>query len=244
MKSSKKSESIRPQNSVAAVFRKIAAMMILSPRLAPVLRLLGAAAVLLCADSTLFADTPYDLLIRNGTIVDGSGNPWFRGDVAVRGERIVAVGRVPPGTAKREIDAKGLVVAPGFIDIHSHSDFLLLEDGHAQSKIRQGVTTEVLGEGSSAGPALGKLDARRASVRGQTVQWTTLGGYFDTLERAGVSVNVASYVGLGTVWQCVMGNSFERPTAAQLDEMKAIVDQAMKEGAVGLSSMLAMPPGS
>lgn len=191
------------------------------------------------------SDEPaYDLVIRHGKIIDGSGNPWFYGDVAVCGDRIVAVGRVPDKPAKRTLDARGLVVAPGFIDMHSHSDFVLLEDGHAQSKIRQGVTTEVLGEGSSAGPALGKLDARRATVRGETVEWTTLGGYFDTLERAGVSVNVASYVGLGTVWQCVMGNSFERPTDAQLDEMKAIVDQAMKEGAVGLSSMLAMPPGS
>src|SRR5437762_11287620 len=203
MKSSKKSESIRPQNSVAAVFRKIAAMMILSPRLAPVLRLLGAAAVLLCADSTLFADTPYDLLIRNGTIVDGSGNPWFRGDVAVRGERIVAVGRVPPGTAKREIDAKGLVVAPGFIDVHSHSDDLLLEDGHAQSKIRQGVTTEILGEGNSAGPSRGQLKPRAFRAPRLTLQWDTLGGYFDAIDKAGVSVNVASYVGLSTVWECV-----------------------------------------
>src|SRR3954447_20012680 len=93
------------------------------------------------------ADEPaYDLLIRGGTVVDGSGNPWFRGDVAVRGDRVVAVGRVPPATARRTIDATGLVVAPGFIDMHSHSDRLLLEDGHAQGKVRQGVTTEVLGE--------------------------------------------------------------------------------------------------
>src|SRR5258707_14407391 len=116
--------------------------------------------------SAVRAEEPaFDLLIRNGTIVDGSGNPWFRGDVAVRGERIVAVGRVPPGQAKREIDAKGLVVAPGFIDMHSHSDYLLLEDGDAQSKIRQGVTTEILGEGQSAGPNKGKLAPKRATVR-------------------------------------------------------------------------------
>src|SRR5436305_1759160 len=121
----------------------------------------------------------YDLVVRNGTVVDGTGNPWFRGDVAVRGDRIVAVGRVPPGKAKREIDAKGLVVAPGFIDMHSHSDFLLLEDGDAQSKIRQGVTTEVLGEGSSAGPAQGQLPARRAKAGDKGLRWTTLGGYFD-----------------------------------------------------------------
>src|SRR4051812_40587317 len=99
------------------------------------------------------ADEPaYDLLIRGGTVVDGTGNPWFHGDVAIRGDRVVAVGRVPAGAARRTIDAAGLVVAPGFIDMHSHSDLLLLEDGHAQGKVRQGVTTEVLGEGTSAGP--------------------------------------------------------------------------------------------
>src|SRR5436309_8248632 len=108
------------------------------------------AGLLLCSHA---AEEPaYDLLVRNGGSVDGTGNPWFQGDLAIRGDRIVAVGRVPAGKAKREIDAKGLIVAPGFIDMHSHSDDLLLEDGHAQSKIRQGVTTEVLGVGRSAGP--------------------------------------------------------------------------------------------
>jgi N-acyl-D-amino-acid deacylase len=189
-------------------------------------------------------DPSYDLLIRNGTVVDGSGNLWFHGDVAVRGDRIVAVGRVPEGKAKREINAKGLVVAPGFIDMHSHSDMLLLEDGDAQSKIRQGVTTEVLGEGNSAGPYRGKLSPRRMTVRGKPVEWTTLGGYLDTIDKAGVSVNVASYVGLDNVWQGAMGSSFDRPTAAQKEEMKALVEEAMKDGAFGLSSMLAMPPGS
>src|SRR5438552_1397058 len=163
-------------------------------------RLLAACLALLsllfAAPTVRAAQPAYDLLIRNGTIVDGSGNPWYRGDVAVRGDRLVAVGRVPKGEAKREIDAKGLVVAPGFIDMHSHSDYLLLEDGHAQSKIRQGVTTEVLVEGRSAGPNQGKLRPRRVTVRGRPVEWTTLGGYFDALERAGVAVNVASYVGL------------------------------------------------
>ncbi len=159
----------------------------------------------------------YDVVIRHARIVDGSGNPWFHGDVAIRGQRIVAVGRVPAGKAGREIDAHGLVVAPGFIDIHSHSDYLLLEDGNAQSKVRQGVTTEVLGEGTSAGPFKGPLTSPRASVRGKPVRWDTLAGYFDILERGGISVNVASYVGLDNVWQSVMGKSFDRPTAAQCD---------------------------
>ena len=189
-------------------------------------------------------EAPYDLVIRNGKIVDGTGNPWFVGDVAVRGDRIVAVGHIPPAEAKREIDAKGLVVAPGFIDVHSHSDFLLLEDGNAQSKVRQGVTTEVLGEGNSVGPAVGKRSAQSAVVDGKTVRWTTLAGYFDAVDRAGVSVNVASYVGMDNVWQSVMGSSFDRPTAAQREQMKTLVDEALKDGALGLSTMLAMPPGS
>jgi N-acyl-D-aspartate/D-glutamate deacylase len=187
---------------------------------------------------------PYDLLIRHGKIVDGTGNPWYFGDLAVRDGKIVAVGRGPDASARRTIDATGLVVAPGFIDMHSHSDWLLLEDGDAQSKIRQGVTTEVLGEGQSAGPYQGKLTPHRALLGGKPVRWTRLGEYFDTLNRAGISVNVVSYVGLDNVWQSVMGTSFARPTPAQVEEMKRLVDEAMRDGAFGLSSMLAMPPGS
>jgi N-acyl-D-aspartate/D-glutamate deacylase len=190
------------------------------------------------------ADAPYDLVIRNGRIVDGTGNPWFRGDLAVRDGRIIGIGRVPPTPARREIDARGLVVAPGFIDIHSHSDFLLLENGDCPSKIRQGVTTEVLGEGQSAGPYQGELPPHRMMIGGKPLQWTTLAGYFDTVERAGTAVNVVSYVGLDNVWQSVMGNSHARPTAEQLDRMKTLVEAAMKDGAFGLSSLLAMPPGS
>jgi N-acyl-D-aspartate/D-glutamate deacylase len=196
------------------------------------------------AKSAFAREDPYDFIIRNGKIVDGTGNPWVRADLAVRDGKIVAIARVLSHPANRVIDAAGLVVAPGFIDMHSHSDFLLLEDGNAQSKIRQGVTTEVLGEGTSAGPYQGKLDLRKATIQGKTVQWTTLAGYFDTLERAGIAVNVASYVGLDNVWQCVMGNSFDRPTASQIEQMKALVDEAMKDGAFGLSTMLAMPPGT
>jgi len=193
-----------------------------------------------------FADPPqpYDLLIRGGKIVDGTGSPWFRGDLAVRGGKIVALGKIPDAKAARTIDAKGLIVAPGFIDSHSHSDYTLLEDGDAQSKIRQGVTTEVLGENSSPGPFQGKLPAGKAQVKGKIERWNTLGEYFDLVERAGVSTNVVSFVGLGNVWECVMGKSHDRPTPAQLEEMKKLVEQAMKDGARGLSSMLAMPPGS
>ncbi|HUR55632.1 MAG TPA: amidohydrolase family protein, partial [Gemmataceae bacterium] len=182
----------------------------------------------------------YDLVFRGGKVVDGTGNPWFVGDVAVRGDKIVAVARSLAGKGAREIDAKGLVVAPGFIDIHSHSDLLILEDGNAPSKVRQGVTTEVFGEATSAGPYPddGKLPA------GGTRRFVTLGAYFQTVEKSGVAVNVASYIGLDNVWQGVMGTSFARPTPAQLDRMRAIVDAGMTDGAMGLSSMLAMPPGS
>jgi N-acyl-D-amino-acid deacylase len=191
-----------------------------------------------------FAQESFDLVIRGGQIVDGSGNPWFRGDVAIRGDRIVAVGRVPSSMAKRELDATGLVVAPGFIDLHSHSDRLLLEDGRAQSKIRQGVTTEVLGEGSSAGPYQEQFPPPTYTVNGAERTWTTLGGYFAALEESRMSVNVATYVGLDNVWQSAAGTSHARPTAAQFATMQSLLDEALRDGAYGLSTMLAMPPGS
>ena len=180
--------------------------------------------------SVLSAAEPFDLVIRNGRIVDGTGNPWFYGDLAIRGKRIVAVGRISADApSKQVIDATGLVVSPGFIDIHSHSDTLLLEDGSAHSKIRQGVTTQVLGEADSAGPASGQLPVRKQVVGDRTLQWKTLGEYFDTLDHEGIAVNVASYVGLGTVWRCVMGDSFERPRPEQLAQMRVLVRQAMSE---------------
>lgn len=185
-----------------------------------------------------FADEPaYDLVIRHARLVDGTGNPWVYADVAVRGDRIAGVGRVP-GTGKREIDAKGLVVAPGFIDIHSHSDYLLLEDGNAPSKVHQGVTTEILGEGVSAGPYTGET---RADGR---TRFETLGEYFRTVEKKGIAVNVASYVGMDNVWQSVMGTSYARPMPEQFGRMKQVLDGAMDDGALGLSTMLMMPPGS
>jgi N-acyl-D-aspartate/D-glutamate deacylase len=185
----------------------------------------------------------YDFVIRNGKIIDGSGNPWFRGDVAVTNDRIVSVGRVA-GDAKRVIDATGLVVAPGFIDMHSHSDWVLLEDGNAQSKIRQGVTTEVIGESTSVGPFKGELAPRKVSVKGDSIEIRTLRDYFGAIERAGISVNVASYVGEGQIWECVMGSSFDRPRPGELDEMKTLVAEAMTDGAFGLSTALMMPPSS
>lgn len=190
------------------------------------------------------AQERFDLVIHNGRIVDGSGNPWYRGSIAVRGDRIAAIGRLLQFESSKTIDADGLVVAPGFIDIHSHSDFLLLEDGNAQSKIRQGVTTEVLGEGNSAGPYQGKLSPRAAVVAGEKESWTTLGEYFDLVERSRISTNIASYVGLNNLWQSAMGSSFKRPGEEQFQQMEQLLEEALREGALGLSSQVMMPPGS
>ncbi len=188
----------------------------------------------------------YDLVIRGGKIVDGAGNPWFYGDLAIRGDRIARVGKID-GAARRTIDASGLVIAPGFIDMHSHSDVELLVDGDAQSKIRQGVTTEIFGESESAAPLRGlALSEAEHSVRPYKLQldWRDFDGYFARLRKQGISVNVASYVAVGQLRRCVMGAENRAPTPKEMDEMKTLADQAMRQGAMGLSTGLIYPPNS
>jgi N-acyl-D-aspartate/D-glutamate deacylase len=199
----------------------------------------------LCVIQLGAQEPPYDLLIANGHIVDGSGSPWFTGSIAAKDGKIADVGRLGKATARRVIDAKGLVVAPGFIDLHSHSDFTLLVDGLGQSKVRQGVTTEILGEDSSAGPVLGPLapEFDQGLLRySLTRDWTTLGNYFARIERQGISLNIASYIGSGQVRAAVLGNVDRAPTAAELARMEELVDQAMRDGAIGLASGLIYPP--
>lgn len=173
----------------------------------------------------------YDVLIRNGHIIDGTGNPWFSGDVAITGGRIVAVGRVPVTTARRTIDATGMIVSPGFIDLHTHSDLTLLADGSAQSKIRQGVTTDVIGESSSVAPRDGLKDAASDGVQ---PDWTTFTQYFSRLERQGVAMNVISHVSSEQVRRVVLGYDARPATPAELEKMKALVARSMEEGAWGL----------
>ncbi|MGH9430848.1 MAG: N-acyl-D-amino-acid deacylase family protein [Terriglobia bacterium] len=187
----------------------------------------------------------YDLLIVHGHIIDGSGSPWYEGSVAVKGGKIVAAGRLIHPTARRVIDAAGLVVAPGFIDLHSHSDYTLLVDGDGQSKIRQGVTTEIIGEDASAGPFAGPDQpdiSKSPRPPGFTRNWETLGQYFDVLQKHGISLNVASYVGSGQVWMDVMGNVNRRPTPEEMEKMEALVAQGVQDGAIGLSSGLIYAP--
>ena len=191
-------------------------------------------------------DTPaerFDLLIANGQVVDGSGQAAFVADVAIRGDEIIQIGRLETRrhSAGRVIDATGLTVSPGFIDIHGHSDYTLLVDGTAQSKVRQGVTTEILGEAPSAGPIKGRatLDL---SQYGLEVDWGTLGEYLARLQKGGISINVGSYVGATQVRNCVLGLDSREPTVAELEEMKKLVEEAMRDGALGLSSSLIVPP--
>ncbi|MBI3983337.1 MAG: D-aminoacylase [Gemmatimonadetes bacterium] len=181
----------------------------------------------------------YDIVLRGGRVIDGTGGTWFYADVGVRDGRIAAVGDLNQASAAEVIDATGRVVTPGFIDMHTHSDFSLLRDGRGLSKIRQGVTTEILGEGSSVAP---RKPGAGGGGYGIEADWTTLRGYFERLESSGTSGNVMSYIGAGQLRRYVMGEGVQRkPTAEELEEMKRLLDEGMKDGAVGLVMALETP---
>lgn len=186
-----------------------------------------------------------DIVIENGILVDGTGSERWSADVAIEGDTIVEIGELSEALKRRadlRIDAEGLVVSPGFIDIHTHSDWTLLYDGDAQSKVRQGVTTEILGESLSPGPFVGLV--KKPSPYGIEIDWETLGGYFDRLEKSGISVNVGSFVGATQVRLCVLGEASREPTPEELTRMKELVTESMEQGAFGLSSALLVPPNT
>ena len=189
----------------------------------------------------------YDVLIRGGSVYDGSGNPPFRGDVAIVGDRIAFVGAKAPGTARNIVDARGMAVAPGFINMLSWANVTLIEDGRSLSDIHQGVTLEVFGEGRSMGPwnaEMKALDVQRQSDIKYDVEWTSLGEYLDFLQRRGVSPNIASFVGATTVRIHELGEKDVDPTADQLQRMRALVRSAMQEGALGVGSSLIYAPAN
>ena len=198
------------------------------------------------AETKRAEDTGYDVVITNGSIIDGSGNPWASGDIAIRGDRIVAIGKLDASRAKRVIDATGLVVSPGFIDMLGQSEISLLIDNRSLSKLAQGITTEITGEGGSIAP---QSDLTLASLQpalehyNLKVDWTTLDGYFKRLEKAGTPLNIGTYVGAGQVREAVLGDVDRAPTPAEMDKMKELVDQAMRDGALGISTALIYPPG-
>ncbi len=192
----------------------------------------------------------YDLILRNGTLYDGSGSPAYTGDLAISGDRIAAMGDLGTATAHREVDVRGLAVAPGFINMLSWAVESLIHDGRSQSDIRQGVTLEVMGEGVSFGPLSEQMKAEwRGGILGNAdiqyeVAWTTLGEYLEYLEKRGVSTNITSFVGTGTLRVHAMGYENRPPTPAELDHMRDLVRLSMEEGAVGLSAALIYPPAS
>src|SRR5476649_40674 len=188
----------------------------------------------------------FDVIIANGRIVDGTGSPWFRGDIGISGDRITAIGALGDATAGVKLDATNLVVSPGFIDLLGQSEFNVLVDGRAASKILQGVTTEVTGEGSSIAPVNDRLileAAPNAMHFGVAQNWRTLGEYFHRLEeRSHPAINVATFVGAGGIRNYVIGKDDRPATPAELERMKQLVAEAMQQGALGLSTSLQYVP--
>ncbi len=191
----------------------------------------------------------YDILIINGKVVDGTGNPWFKADIAIQKGKIVGLGRLNKREAKKVLDAEGCYVSPGFIDIHSHSDLTLLIIPGADSRIRQGITTEVIGNcGVSLAPIsekyYGLLKKYYGELgRGISWDWHSLGEYLNTLEKQGIALNVGQLIGHGTLRMSIMGHEKRLATEKELDEMKNLVAESMEAGAFGMSTGLVYPPG-
>jgi dihydroorotase/N-acyl-D-amino-acid deacylase len=191
------------------------------------------------------ADPPFDLVIRNGHIIDGTGSPWYAADIAIRDGRVARIGRLGDVPAKQSIDARGRVVAPGFIDMLGQSDLTILVDPRLPSKIYQGITTEVTGEGSSVAPLTDSLirsDHLAFDHYKVRPDWHTLGEYFARLEKQGIGINVADYVGATQVRKVVLGDADRAASPAELEQMRVLVRQAMQDGAVGVSTSLQYAP--
>jgi N-acyl-D-aspartate/D-glutamate deacylase len=187
----------------------------------------------------------FDLVITNGHIIDGTGSPWYSGDIGIRGGKIASIGNLSDAARTRTIDAQGKVVAPGFIDMLGQSELTIQVDPRVPSKIYQGITTEITGEGNSAGPlneAIIAADRATYDHYHLNPDWRTLGEYFAKLEKQGIGINLASYVGATQVRRMVLGDEDKQPTPAQLDQMKELVRQAMQQGAVGVSTALEYAP--
>jgi N-acyl-D-amino-acid deacylase len=209
------------------------------------MRWLCALALLLAAPALPAQEAPYDLVIRNGRIVDGTGSPWYAGDVAIRGGRIAAIGHLGAAPSRRTIDAGGKAVAPGFIDMLGQSELTVLVEPRLPSKIYQGITTEVTGEGGSVAPqsdALIKADKTGYEQYRINPDWRTFAEYFARLEKQGIGINVADFVGATQVRRMVLGDDDKQPSPAELDRMRALVREAMEQGAVGVSTSLQYPP--
>ncbi|MFO1393623.1 MAG: D-aminoacylase [Steroidobacteraceae bacterium] len=213
-------------------------------RLIAVLIVGALAAVTACAPAPQGVEASFDIVIANGRVVDGTGSPWYAADVGIRDGRIAAIGHLT-GPAKRRIDAHGQVVAPGFIDMLGQSELSVLVNPHLPSKIFQGITTEITGEGGSIAPindALIATDRIAYEHYGIKPDWRTLAEYFARLEKQGMAINMATYVGATQVRRMVLGDADVQPTAPQFEAMKAMVRQAMQEGAVGVSTSLQYAP--
>jgi N-acyl-D-amino-acid deacylase len=189
----------------------------------------------------------YDTIIRHGMIYDGTGDSAYKGDIAIQQDTVAYIGDLSGARATRDIDAKGMAVSPGFIDMQSQSMVSLLQDGRSMGAIRQGVTLEIFGEGSSEGPytdTMKNMEQREEGDIKYPVAWTTLKDYLQYLQKKGVSTNVASFVGAATIRENLLGFANKDPDSAQLEKMKTLVRQAMEDGALGIGSALIYAPGS